>query len=256
MKKFFTLLAVVLFAASSFAQNQNSGSKMSQNEIIQAIGPLIQKMKAAPQTEEGRASVTNLVMDYANSNKNEVGVYVVRQILASLMAPKELANYIENDDFYKNQPALQEIVKSKLNLEETAEGKMFKDFEAEYEGKVSKLSDWVGKGKYVLVDFWASWCGPCKAEIPNIINVYNKYKGDKFEVLGVTVNDKPEETLKSIEKLGINYPQMINAQRAGSTAYGIQGIPHIILFGPDGTILKRNLRGENIEKAVSEYLSK
>jgi len=139
--------------------------------------------------------------------------------------------------------------------EATAEGQMFVDFEAEYEGKVQHLSDFVGKGKYVLVDFWASWCGPCRAEIPNIIQLYDKYAGSKFEVLGVATWDDPEETKKAIEELGIKYPQMMNAQKAGSDAYGISGIPQIILFGPDGTILKRNLRGEEIGKAVEEALN-
>ncbi len=136
----------------------------------------------------------------------------------------------------------------------TAEGKMFVDFEAKYEGKVQKLSDYVGKGKYVLVDFWASWCGPCKAEIPNLIEVYNKHKGDKFTVLGVATWDKPKDTLKAIEQLGIPYPQIMNAENAGSDAYGILGIPEIILFGPDGTILKRGLRGSAIEKMVEEIV--
>ena len=63
-----------------------------------------------------------------------------------------------------------------------------------------------------------------------------------------------EDTKKAIEKMGIPYPQMLNAQKAGSDAYGINGIPQIILFGPDGTILKRNLRGEALEKAVAEAL--
>ena len=131
-------------------------------------------------------------------------------------------------------------------------GQMFTDFQAEYNGKTYKLSDYVGRGKYVLVDFWASWCGPCKAEIPNLIKVYNQYKGDKFEVLGVATWDEPKATLKAIEQMQIPYPQILNAQRAGSDAYGITGIPQIILFGPDGTILKRNLRGEQIEATIKE----
>ena len=131
---------------------------------------------------------------------------------------------------------------------------MFTDFEAEYDGKVQRLSDYVGKGKYVLVDFWASWCGPCRGEIPTIIELYNKYAGDKFEVLGVATWDEPEDTKKAIEELGIKYPQIMNAQKAGSDAYGIEGIPQIILFGPDGTILKRDLRGEEMVKAVEEAL--
>lgn len=136
----------------------------------------------------------------------------------------------------------------------TACGQMFTDFEAEYDGKIQKLSDYVGRGKYVLVDFWASWCGPCRAEIPNLIKVYNQYKGDRFEVLGVATWDKPEDTLKAIGQMGIPYPQIINAQQAGSKAYGITGIPQIILFGPDGTILKRDLRGEDVNAAVEDVL--
>lgn len=136
----------------------------------------------------------------------------------------------------------------------SAVGQMFTDFQAEYDGKTYKLSDYVGRGKYVLVDFWASWCGPCKAEIPNLIKVYNQYKGDKFEVLGVATWDEPKATLRSIEQMKIPYPQILNAQRAGSDAYGITGIPQIILFGPDGTILKRDLRGEQIEETIKELL--
>ena len=136
----------------------------------------------------------------------------------------------------------------------SATGQMFTDFQAEYNGKTYKLSDYVGRGKYVLVDFWASWCGPCKAEIPNLIKIYNKYKGDKFEVLGIATWDEPKATLKAIEQMQIPYPQILNAQRAGSDAYGITGIPQIILFGPDGTILKRDLRGEQIEATIKELL--
>ena len=136
----------------------------------------------------------------------------------------------------------------------SGEGMPFVDFEAEYNGKTQHLSDYVGKGKYVLVDFWASWCGPCRMEIPNLIAVYNKYKGEKFNVLGVATWDKPRDTQKAIDDLHIPYPQIMNAQQAGSEAYGIEGIPEIILFGPDGTILKRGLRGNMIEDAVKDAL--
>lgn len=139
-------------------------------------------------------------------------------------------------------------------LANTKEGNLFADFKVEYNGKVQRLSDYVGKGKYVLVDFWASWCNPCRMEIPTIIDLYKKYRNKGFEVVGVAVSDKPEHTLNAIKELGIPYPQIINGGLIPMETYGVSGIPHIILFAPDGTILKRGLRGAEIEKAVREYL--
>lgn len=133
-------------------------------------------------------------------------------------------------------------------------GDKFKDFTVEYEGQQQRLSDYVGRGKYVLVNFWTSWFGPCKQEIPNLIKMWNKYKGDKFEVLGVATWDKPELTKKSIKDLGIPYPQILNVQKAETDIYGIEAIPEIILFDPDGVIIARGLRGANIEKTLEENL--
>lgn len=122
------------------------------------------------------------------------------------------------------------------------------------EGTTISALDEISKHKLTIIDFWASWCGPCRGEIPTIIELYNKYAGEKFEVLGVATWDEPEDTKAAIEELGIKYPQIMNAQKAGSDAYGIEGIPQIILFGPDGTILRRDLRGEEMVKAVEEAL--
>lgn len=143
---------------------------------------------------------------------------------------------------------MRKAVDAKAN---TAEGKMFTDFDIDG----VKLSDYVGKGKYVLVDFWASWCGPCKREIPNIKKVYDKYVGDDFDVLSVAVWDQPQASVDTAKAYGVNWNEIINAQSVPTDLYGIQGIPHIILFGPDGTILKRDLRGEGIETEVAKYVT-
>ena len=141
-------------------------------------------------------------------------------------------------------------LESLINRPQT--GDKFKDFSVEYDGKTTSFSDYVGKGQYVLVDFWASWCGPCRAEIPNLIAAYNKYKEKGLVVLGVAVSDKPENTLKAIEDEKIPYPQIINSQQIATSLYGIRGIPEIMLFAPDGTIAGQGLRGENIEKTLAE----
>jgi thiol-disulfide isomerase/thioredoxin len=205
------------------------------------------------------------LLDYVNAHNNEEGTLLLASKIG-FTTPHNLfdnaSEEVKNGQFksfidreIKAEDARAELEKQTAEtLAKTSEGAMFVDFSAEYDGKTQKLSDFVGKGKYVLVDFWASWCGPCKREIPNLISVYNKYKGSKFEVIGVATWDEPDDTKAAIAELQIPYPQIMNAQEAGSNAYGIQGIPEIILFGPDGKILKRGLRGEEIELAVKEYV--
>lgn len=160
-----------------------------------------------------------------------------------------LSEKLQQNDFVGK---LRESIEVRKN---TAEGKMFTDFTiSDSDGRSVSLSDYVGKGKYVLVDFWASWCNPCKQEIPNIKAVYEKYRSKGLDVLSVAVWDNPESTRDTAKVYGVKWNQIVNAQSVPTEIYGIEGIPHIILFGPDGTILKRDLRGEDIEKTVAEYL--
>ena len=162
----------------------------------------------------------------------------------------------DNGEYISKTPYLADDLKrTKAKLENqltTVVGSKFVDFAVEYNGKTTRLSDYVGRGQYVLVDFWASWCGACRVEIPNIIATYNKYKDRGLKVIGIAVSDKSEATLKAIEEMKMPYPQIINSQKIASDRYGITEIPETILFAPDGTILARGLRGEDIDKKLKE----
>ena len=172
-------------------------------------------------------------------------------------------NEAEIDKLLEEAPAeyaqLKRVAKAKDAARQfvfTAEGQKFADFEVPVgDGTVQKLSDYVGKGKVTLVDFWASWCGPCRAEIPKLKALKEKY-GDKFDVLGVAVWDNPDDTRKAMEQMEITWPVIIGTEQLNQPTdlYGIKGIPHIIIFGPDGTILSRGLTGDDLANKLAEVL--
>ena len=170
--------------------------------------------------------------------------------LSELQKPLE-----EMGENVKRLPAyttLMEQIKAMIN---TKAGKPFADFAGiTTKGEQVKLSDYVGQGQYALVDFWASWCGPCRHEIPTLIQMHKKYKDKGLLVLGVGVWEDSHEThLQAVKELQIPYPQIYDEQNNHATSlYGIMGIPQIMLIGPDGVIMQRDLRGEQIDQILSE----
>ncbi len=115
--------------------------------------------------------------------------------------------------------------------------------------------DYVGNGKYAMVVFWASWCGPCKAEAPLIDSIFRTYKDDGLNVVGVSYHDKLSDLQYVTEKLGLHYDQIIDADSEIIKKYGVKGVPHIILFDQNGEILVDGIPDpDNIEPAVRKAL--
>lgn len=156
----------------------------------------------------------------------------------------------------KSRNRVQDMIVRIEALKKTVEGQPFTDIKGKDEnGNPIALSDFVGKGNYVLMDMWASWCGPCKREIPNLAELYNKFKDKGLTVLGMFVWDKEENLNKAVKAEKVTWPQIFDSGKMAMKLYGVNGIPHIILFAPDGTILKRNLRGDNMVQTVTEIMT-
>lgn len=236
-----------------------------------AISPLNDKMTAWGLEMQKLADDTTLTEAEGEARYAEGLKKFFEENKDNAIGPWAFCNYLmykdfteaEIDELLKTAPVeyaqLKRVEKAKNAARQlllTSEGKKFTDFEVKAEdGAMQKLSDFVGKGKVTLVDFWASWCGPCRAEIPKLQALKAKY-GDKFDVLGVAVWDNPDDTRKAMQQMEITWPVIIGTEQLNEPTdlYGIKGIPHIIIFGPDGTILSRGLTGDDLANKLAEVL--
>ena len=174
--------------------------------------------------------------------------------------PEELAPVLEGYiAAFPTNARLQQIKKHNDLSLETSVGKQFKDFEmADVDGNMHKISEYVAANKVTLIDFWASWCGPCRAEMPAVKAAYEAYKGKGFGIVGVSLDNNKDAWTASIKNLGMEWAQISDLKGwncEGAKLYGVNSIPATVLVAQDGTILARNLRGEAIQEKLAELLN-
>ena len=127
------------------------------------------------------------------------------------------------------------------------------------EGETKKLSDYIKEGKYTILDFWASWCGPCRAEMPNMVKIYKEFNTYGIEIIGISLDKDEAAWKKAIKDMDMTWPQLSDLKFWQSEAvktYGVQAIPMTVTIGPNGRILRKNLRGEKLYDEVATWAEK
>ena len=234
------------------------------------IKAMYEKGKAEDMTDEQKAEMektleglynkqNDLIYNTIDANiTNPVGIHLWPGNSYSMELEQLQALAAKVPAEYKSNERIAKLLQRIEVLAKTAVGQKFTDFTLPSpEGNPVKLGDIIAKNKYTLIDFWASWCGPCRREMPNVVAAYKEYNKKGFGIVGVSLDSDAEAWKKAIKEMGMTWDHMSDVkgwQCEGAALYGVNSIPATVLVAQDGTIIARNLRGEAIKEKLAELL--
>ena len=212
-------------------------------------------------------SLSAYMKDFIKKSNSPAAIYYALSVAAS----KNVVNIQELDSLatqaagrfkgHSGLEAMKTAIAQAKSSNNTNEGASWVDKQApnltmnDINGKPVSISDF--KGKYVLIDFWASWCGPCRKENPNVVAAYNKYKDKNFTILGVSLDQDKDSWVQAIKNDNLAWAQMSDLkqwQSAAVSTYNIEGIPFNVLIDPTGKVIAQELRGPALEQKLAEVL--
>lgn len=234
----------------------------SLENAMKGITDIQRRASQLPQDSTGVAAMKSLEKEYNNyidsviraNSDNPIGYMFFIEQAYGYDLPT-LRKKLEQYPAMKSYERIRKLTSALEQKEKTMPGNKFIDFTIKNDTTEQKLSDYVGKGRYTLVDFWASWCGPCIRETKVLKQIREQFADKPLDILGVAVWDEPAKTEAAIKRHQLPWPQIINAQSVPTDLYGISGIPCIILFSPDGTIISRDLQGQDLIDSVAAALN-
>ena len=231
-----------------FMQARQSGDQQKMKELAGEYQAIMQEQQ-------------QYYKDYVNENTdNAVGAFLGMN-LAKSMGADELDTLISSfQASLPGHPYVQEMKNVADSKKEQAEaksaiqvGKTAPNFTLpDTEGEEVSLNEF--EGKYVLLDFWASWCSPCRKENPNMVKAYKEFGGENFEIVGVSLDKTKDPWMKAIEEDNITWTQLHDPKGEVANTYGVQSIPFTLLLNKEGEIIEKNLRGEALQNKLNEIL--
>ncbi len=260
-----------LFKTFEIVEAPDECFRMKEMNGITSMMDSINMILQASQMNKDQGMFQNALIEYDNLSvkmNRDIKAYINKKpaSLSSLAALQNL-NFDEEFDYYlKVVKALDGIANGNdiydnmanqiLSMEQVAVGSMAPEITLpQPNGEVISLSDF--RGQYVLIDFWASWCGPCRRENPNVKKVYEKFHAKGFEILGVSLDKAMQPWLNAIGQDGLEWRHVSDLKFWQSSVvadYQITGIPHTVLVDPNGVILAKNLRGEALDLKLAQIL--